>query len=63
MTAIGGHGLLGIAIDWAVERGLLRYGPYDQLEVTGRAWHACVDVMAVLALLAAYVEGGTVPPA
>lgn len=55
--------MLGRAIDRAVERGWLEYGPYNQLEIADRAWPACVAVMAVLALLAAYVEGGSVPPA
>ncbi|WP_158553430.1 MULTISPECIES: hypothetical protein [unclassified Olsenella] len=48
------------AIDWAVERNLLAYGPYDQLTITERAWPLCVAVMAALVLLAAYIEHGTV---
>lgn len=47
-------------VDRAVERGWLAYGPYDQLEITDRAWPACVAVMVALMLLAAYVEHGTV---
>ncbi|MDD7584295.1 MAG: hypothetical protein SPD98_04600 [Tractidigestivibacter sp.] len=47
-------------IDHLVGRGWLAYGPYDQLEITDRAWPACVAVMAAMLLLTAYVEGGTV---
>ena len=55
--------MLGRVIDWAVEHGVLCYGPYNQLEITDRAWPACAAVMAALVLAAAWVEGGTVPPA
>ena len=48
------------AIDLAVERGWIAYGPYNQLEITERAWPACVAIMAALVLVAAYIEGGTV---
>ena len=48
------------AIDWAVERGLLEYGPYNELSITDRAWPLCVAVMAALVLVAAYIEHGTV---
>lgn len=48
------------AIDWAVERGWLVYGPYNELTITERAWPACVAVMAALVLLAAWVEHSTV---
>lgn len=48
------------AIDWAVERGWLAHGPYNQVEITDRAWPVCVAIMAALVLLAAWVEGGTV---
>jgi hypothetical protein len=52
--------MLDRAIDHAVERGWLAYGPYDQIEITDRAWPACVVIMAALVLLVAYIEGGTV---
>ena len=52
--------MLDRAIDWAVEHGLLAYGPYDQVTITDRAWPWCVAVMAALVLLAAYIEHGTV---
>lgn len=48
------------AIDWAIERGWIAYGPYNQLEITNRAWPLCVAVMAALVLVAAYIEHGTV---
>lgn len=48
------------AIDWAVERGWLAYGPYNELSITERAWPLCVAVMAALVLVAAYIEHGTV---
>ena len=48
------------AIDWAVERGWLAYGPYNELSFTERAWPVCVAVMAALVLLAAWVEHSTV---
>lgn len=48
------------AIDWAVERGWLAYGPYNEISITERAWPLCVAVMAALVLVAAYVEHGTV---
>lgn len=52
--------MLSRVIDLAVERGWLEYGPYNQLEITDRAWPACVAIMAALVLLVAYVENGTV---
>lgn len=48
------------AIDWAVERGWIAYGPYNQLEITDRAWPWCVAIMTALVLVVAYIEGGTV---
>jgi hypothetical protein len=48
------------AIDWAVERGWLAYGPYNELTITKRAWPLCVAVMAALVLVAAYIEHETV---
>lgn len=52
--------MLDRAIDWAVERDLLAYGPYGQATITDRAWPWCVALMVVLVLLVAYVEHGTV---
>lgn len=52
--------MLDRAIGWAVKHGLLCYGPYNQLEITERAWPLCVAVMAALVLLAAWVEHSTV---
>lgn len=52
--------MLHRVIDWAMERGWLEYGPYDQLAFTERTLPGCVAVMVALMLLAAYVEGGTV---
>lgn len=52
--------MLDRVLDRAVERGWLEYGPYGQLEITDRAWPACVAIMAALVLVVAYVEGGTV---
>lgn len=52
--------MLDRAIDWAVEHGLLCYGPYNELSITDRAWPLCVAVMAALVLVAAYIEHGTV---
>lgn len=48
------------AIDGAVERGWLAHGPYNQVEITDRAWPWCVAIMAALVLVVAYIEGGTV---
>lgn len=48
------------AINWAIERGWLEYGPYNQLEITEMAWPLCVALMAALVLVAAYIEHGTV---
>ena len=48
------------AINWAIERGWIAYGPYNQLEITNRAWPLCVAVMAALVLVAAYIEHSTV---
>lgn len=52
--------MLDRMLERAVERGWLEYGPYDQPEITDRAWPACVAIMAALVLVAAYIEGGTV---
>lgn len=52
--------MLDRAIDWAVEHGLLFYGPYGQLLIADRAWPWCVAVMVALVLLVAYIEHGTV---
>lgn len=52
--------MLDRAIDWAVEHGLLAYGPYAQLEFTDRAWPWCVALMAAGVLLAAYLEHETI---
>lgn len=47
-------------MDWAFERGLLEYGPYNQVEISDRAWPLCVAAIAALVLVAAYIEHGTV---
>lgn len=47
-------------VDHLIERGLLEYGPYNELSITERAWPLCVAVMAALVLVAAYIEHGTV---
>jgi hypothetical protein len=47
-------------VDHLIERGLLEYGPYNQVEFTDRAWPLCVAIMAALVLVAAYIEHGTV---
>lgn len=52
--------MLSRVIDRAVERGWLEYGPYNQIEITDRAWPACVAIMAALVLVVAYVEHETV---
>lgn len=52
--------MLDRAIGWAVGRGWLEYGPYNQVEITDRAWPWCVALMAALVLLVAYIEHGTI---
>lgn len=47
-------------VDHLIERGWLAHGPYNQVEITDRAWPLCVAVMAAMLLVAAYIEGGTV---
>lgn len=47
-------------VDHLVKRGWLAYGAYSELLITERAWPLCVAVMAVIVLVAAYIEHGTV---